>query len=294
VYDKKVVRRRRAVLVVLVALSVALLTAYFGENGGGVLHSLSRGTSAAFSPLEKGVSIVFRPVTNLVNWTGDVFHANKQNKQLRKEVQQLQSELAQSQTAARDAAQLRALVGLSRNSSFAAGDRLVTARVISRSPTVWYSVVSINKGSGDGVHLGDPVIAAGGLAGKITAVSGGESQVTLITDESSAVSAEVMPDGSNGIVKPEVGNPNDMLLDFIQKGAKISRGDTVITSGFTSSRLESLFPRGIPIGRVTKVDPSELELYQRVHLQPYAQLHRMDFVQVLTGAAEQQRAQVVK
>jgi rod shape-determining protein MreC len=294
VYDKKVVRRRRAVLGVLVALSLGLLTVYFGENGGGVLHGVQRGTSAVFSPLEKGVSVVFRPVSNFTHWTGDVFHAKKENKQLKKQVQQLQAQLAQAQTAQRDAAELRALVGLPRSSNFASGGKLVTARVISRSPTVWYSNVMINVGSGDGVHLNDPVIAAGGLAGKISSVSGGQSLVTLITDESSAVSAQVMPDGSNGIVRPEVGNPNDMLLDYIDKGAKIQKGDSVLTSGFTSSKLDSLFPRSIPIGKVTKVQPSELEQYQRVHIQPYADLRRMDYVQVLTGTVEQQRAQVIR
>ena len=293
-YDKKVVRRRRAVLGVLVALSLGLLTVYFGENGGGFLHSVQSGTSSAFSPLEKGVSVVFKPLSNLTHWTGDVFHAKKENKQLKKQVQQLRAQLAQSQTAQRDAAQLRSLVGLPRASSFAAGGKLVTARVISRSPTVWYSNVIINVGSGDGVHIDDPVIAAGGLAGKITSVGGGQAEVTLITDQSSNVSAEVMPDGSNGIVRPEVGNPNDMLLDYIQEGAKIAKGDSVVTSGFTSSKLDSLFPRDIPIGKVTKVEPSELEQYQRVHIQPYADLRRMDYVQVLTGNAEQQRAQVIK
>jgi cell shape-determining protein MreC len=226
-YDKKVVRRRRAVLGVLVALSIALLTIYFGENGGGILHGVQNGTSSAFSPLEKGVSIVFKPVSNFTHWTGDVFHAKKENKQLKQQVQQLRGQLAQAQTAQRDAAELRGLVG-------------------------------------------------------------------LITDESSAVSAEVMPDGSNGIVRPEVGNPGDMLLDYIDKGAKIHRGDSVVTSGFTSSKLDSLFPRGIPVGKVTKVSPSEIEQYQRVHMQPYADLRRMNYVQVLTGNAEQQRAQVVK
>jgi rod shape-determining protein MreC len=294
VYDKKVVRRRRAVLGVLVALSLGLLTVYFGENGGGFLHSVQTGTSSAFSPLENGVSVVFKPVSNLTHWTGDVFHAKKENKQLKKQVQQLRAQLAQSQTAQRDAAQLRSLAGLPRASNFAAGGKLITARVISRSPTVWYSNVIINVGSGDGVHIDDPVIAAGGLAGKITSVGGGQAEVTLITDQSSNVSAEVMPDGSNGIVRPEVGNPNDMLLDYIQEGAKIAKGDSVVTSGFTSSKLDSLFPRDIPIGKVTKVEPSELEQYQRVHIQPYADLRRMDYVQVLTGNAEQQRAQVIK
>jgi rod shape-determining protein MreC len=127
------------------------------------------------------------------------------------------------------------------------------------------------------------VIASGGLAGKITRVTGGTAEVTLLTDASSAVSAQVMPQGASGIVKPEVGNPGDLLLDFIEKGRRVTKGTTIVTSGFTSSRVESLFPRGIPIGRVTQVDLNEIELYQRVHIKPFADLRRIDFMQVLTS-----------
>jgi rod shape-determining protein MreC len=68
----------------------------------------------------------------------------------------------------------------------------------------------------------------------------------------------------------------------------------VVTSGFRSSGVESLFPRGIPIGRVTKVDLGEVELYQRVHIRPFADLRRIDFVQVLTsrGRTAQEQAGV--
>jgi rod shape-determining protein MreC len=64
----------------------------------------------------------------------------------------------------------------------------------------------------------------------------------------------------------------------------------VNTSGFTSSRLESLFPRGIPIGRVSKVDFNELETYQRVHVKPFADLRQIDIVQVLTRRGVTQEA----
>ena len=172
---------------------------------------------------------------------------------------------------------------LQRQEGFPQGTRPVTARVIARSPTVWYSTVKIDKGSGDGVREDHPVIAAGGLVGKVTRVTGGTAEVTLITDGSSAVSAQVMPDGANGIVKPEVGEPDDLLLDFVQKGRRVTKGATVVTSGFTSSRVESRFPRGVPIGRVSRVDLDEVELYQRVHIRPFADLRRVDYVQVLTS-----------
>jgi rod shape-determining protein MreC len=293
VFDRRAVRRRRAVLAVFVGLSLALLTAYFGESGSGVLHALQRGSQQAFAPLESGASRAFKPLTDLFGWFGDTLHAKHQNKNLKKEVQDLRSRLAQAQTAQRDAAELRGIVGLRRTSGFPQGTQPVTARVIARSPTVWYSSLKIDQGSSNGIRVDQPVIASGGLAGKITRVTGGTAEVTLVTDSESAVSAQVMPNGASGIVKPEVGNPNDLLLDFVEKGQRVSPGATVVTSGFTSSRVESLFPRGIPIGRVTKVNLDEIELYQRVHIKPFADLKRLDYVQVLTKRPNTARASAV-
>ncbi len=285
-FDKGVVRRRRAALAICVALSVALLTAYFGESGGGFLHTLQSSAQSALAPIETGASRALKPVRDLFGWAGDTFDAKKENKRLKSEVERLRGQLAQSQTAERDNTQLRGLVGLQRDTGYPRGTKPVTARVIARSPTVWYSSVKIDKGESDGLKVDQPVIASGGLAGKITRVTGGTAEVTLVTDASSAVSAQVMPQGANGIVKPEVGNPRDLLLDFVEKGRRVTEGTTVVTSGFTSSSVESLFPRGIPIGRVTHVDLSEIELYQRVHIKPFADLRRIDFVQVLTSRGQ--------
>jgi rod shape-determining protein MreC len=282
VFDRKVVRRRRAALGVFVGLSVALLSVYFGESGGGLLHALQRGAQEALAPLETGASRAFKPPRDFIGWAGDTIDAKEENDRLKDEVRRLRQDLAEAQTAKRDARELRGLLGLQREEGYPQGTDPLAARVIARSPTVWYSSVKIDKGSSDGVRSDQPVIAAGGLAGKVTRVTGGTAEVTLITDAESAVSGQVMPEGANGIVKPEVGNPNDLLLDFVEKGRRVTEGTTVVTSGFTSSRVESLFPRGIPIGRVRKVDLDEIELYQRVHVKPFADLRRLDVVQVLT------------
>jgi rod shape-determining protein MreC len=282
VFDQRTIRRRRAVLAVFVGLSVALLTAYFGESGGGVLHALQRGAQEALAPIETGASRALKPFRDLFGWFGDTIDAKQENDKLRKEVEELRSDVAQARTAQHDNRQLRGLVGLQRDATFPQGTEPVTARVIARSPTVWYSSIKIDKGRSDGVRADQPVIAAGGLAGKVTRVTGGTAEVMLITDSQSAVSAQVMPNGATGIVRPEVGNPDNLLLDFVQKGKRVTEGTTVVTSGFASDNVRSIFPRGIPIGRVTKVDLDEVELYQRVHLKPFADLRRIDFVQVLT------------
>jgi rod shape-determining protein MreC len=292
VHDQKAVRRRRAALAVFVALSIVILTAYFGESGGGFFHALQRGAQEAFAPIETGASRALKPVRDFFDWAGDSIDAKKQNKELKEQVERLRSELAEAQTARRDMRQLKGLVGLHREDGFPGGTRPVAARVIARSPTVWYSSLKIDKGSSDGIRLNQPVIAAasnpssgkavGGLAGKVTRVTGGTAEVTLITDESSGVAAQVMPAGASGVVKPEVGNPRDMLLDFVEGGKRVTKGAIVVTSGFKASRVESLYPRGIPIGEVSKVDLDEVELYQRVHIRPFADLRRIDIVQVLT------------
>src|ERR671916_1995938 len=285
-YDRKAIRRRRAVLAIFVALSIAILTVYFGESGGGVFHTFQRGAQEAFAPIETGASSALKPVRDFFGWAGDTIDAKDQNEALKEEVQKLRSELAEAQTAARDSRQLEAIAELHEENYFPQATRPVTARVIAKSPTVWHSSVKIDKGSGDGVRVDQPVIASGGLAGKVTRVTGGTAEVTLITDAESAVSAQVFPQGANGIVKPQVGNPRDLLLDFVEKGRRVTEGTTVVTSGFTSSRVESLFPRGIPIGTVTEVDLDEIELYQRVHIKPFADLRRLDWLQVLTARGQ--------
>jgi rod shape-determining protein MreC len=293
VYDRKVVRRRRAALAVFVALSIAILTAYFGESGGGFFHALQRGAQEAFAPIETGASRALKPVRDLFGWAGDTFEAKDQNKDLKREVERLRAALADAQTAQRDATQLKGLVGLREDDGFPRGTEPVAARVISRSPTVWYSSIKIDKGSDDGVKVNQPVIAAGsdpdggevgGLAGKVTSVTGGAAEVTLITDASIGVGAQVMPSGATGIVRPAVGNPRDLLMEFVE-GGRITENTTVATSGFTISKGESLFPRGIPIGRVSEADLDEVEIYGRVHLEPYADLTSIDIVQVLTRRA---------
>jgi rod shape-determining protein MreC len=291
-YDSKVVRRRRAVLAVFVVLSIAILTAYFGESGGGFFHTLQRGAQEAVAPIETGASRALKPARDFFGWAGDTIDAKDQNAELKEEVQQLRAALAKSQTALRDAGQLKALASLQDENYFPQSTAPVTARVIARSSTVWYSTLKIDKGSSDGLRENQPVIAAGGLIGKLTSVTGGTAEVRLITDGQSGVSAQVFPAGVTGVVRPEVGNPDDLLLEHVESGRRVTENTLVITSGFTSSRTESLFPRGIPIGRVTKVDLDELETYQRVHVKPFADLRRIDVVQVLTRRGVAQQASV--
>jgi rod shape-determining protein MreC len=282
--------RRRAVVLALSFLSLALVTVYFRESDGGVLHGFQSTGAAILRPFEVGAERVASPFRDAAGWFGGLFDAKSENKKLKEEVERLRSELAQAETAVRDSGQLKGIAELHRQDYFPQSTQPVTARVIARSPTVWHSSVKIDKGTSDGVRVDQPVIAAGGLAGKVTSATGGTAEVRLITDGQSGVSAQVFPLGVTGVVRPEVGNPDDLLLENVESGRRVTENTLVITSGFKSSRLESLFPRGIPIGRVSKVDFDELETYQRVHIEPFADLRQLDIVQVLTRRGVSQEA----
>jgi rod shape-determining protein MreC len=171
-----------------------------------------------------------------------------------------------------------------------------TVRIIGRSPNnLLRDTLQIDAGSGDGVRLGDPVIASGGLVGHVSTVASDTAIVTLVTDPSSSVSVRVLDDaGDYGLLKPSVGDPLDLLVQLLPRRAHIVQGDVVVTAGSRSTRLESLYPPNIPIGRVVKADPEELASDQQVHVAPLADLRHLDFVQVLVGppAGGEQRAQV--
>src|SRR4051812_19786651 len=170
-YDKAV-RRRRAVLVVLVALSLTLLTAYFGESSGGGLHSVQRGAMEVLAPIQEGANRAVKPARDLFGWFGDTIHAKHQRDQLRAERDQLRRQVGELTVQNSD---IRQRAGLAAQNGAGGMRRYspVEARVYQRSPSTWDQTVLINKGSSDGLKVDQPVINGAGLVGRIEAVSDG-------------------------------------------------------------------------------------------------------------------------
>jgi len=292
VYDKQV-RRRRAVLALLVAVSLILLTAYFGESPGSPLHSVQRGIVEVLSPIQEGASKALKPFRDIAGWFSDTLHAKSERDQLRKEVQTYRAELAQAQSAETQNVQLTKEIGLDQSNSIQAYSP-VGAHVISRDPTLWYATIEVDKGSDDGVHVDDPVMGDGGLVGKISTAGATYSIVTLITDHTFAVTAQVQDQyGDTGVLVAAVGNPNQLLLQYLPRRAPIQVGQQVVTAGFTSGPLESLYPPGIPIGQVSNASQANLQNNAEVQVNPVADLRHLDSVQILTHThAGTQRAQL--
>ena len=291
-HDKQV-RRRRAVLALLVAVSLILLTAYFGESPSSPLHSVQRGIVEVLSPIQEGASKALKPVRDVAGWFSSTIQAKQQRDQLRKENDQLRAENANLQQALIENEQLRAQVKLD-NSIGISSYEPVAAHVIQRDPTLWYATVEVDKGSSDGVAKDDPVVADGALVGKVSTVAPTVSIVTLLTDHTYAVTARVQDaSGDTGVLVPKVGNPNQLLLQFLPQQAPITKGQQVVTAGFKSNGLDSLYPPAIPIGTVSNANQNDLINNRQVQVSPAADLRHFDSVQVLTKPqATTKRAQV--
>jgi rod shape-determining protein MreC len=278
---RKQVRRRRAVLLLLVVASLTLLSLYFREGSDGPFHRVQRGVAAALGPFSEGADRAFKPARDLVNWFDETFEARGENEKLKEDLAEARDQLSQAQVTAQQGAELTRLNQLTGGGLVPPGREVVTARVVVRSPTAWYGTVSIDKGTSAGVRVNDPVVAADGLAGRITSTTKGTAELTLITDRESSVTGRVLPEGATGVVEAQVGQPDELFLNYVQRGDEVAEGQMVVTAGFASGTLDSLFPPGIPIGEVTEASAEEKQAYQRVKLEAFADLRDMEFVQVL-------------
>ena len=282
-YDRTI-RRRRLTLAALLACSLLLLTVYFGESTGGALHNVQRGVFSVFAPIQEGASTVLKPARDLFGWFGDTINAKGRLSELERSNQQLRARSIAASDALRINSQLQGLLNLDNAGGLAAA-KPVTARVIGQSPTVWYSTVTINQGSDSGIRTGNPVINGDGLVGQVSTVTGNAAIVTLISDGELAVPARVSAGGAEGIAQTGAGGPNDLRLKFIARRFRLDPGASVVTAGTVSTTpgLESLYPPGIPIGAVTRViDPGTDA--QKVFLRSYADLQRLEIIQVLTAS----------
>src|SRR5450759_3511298 len=235
-----------------------MLTLYFRESDSGFVHGTQSVVLRVVAPLQNGTARVTKPFRDAWNWTSDLFSAKSENAKLQTELEQL-----------------RAMLAMQRDRIYPDGVRLVTARVVARSTTAWYSTVTIDVGSGSGVEVYDPVVNGAGLVGRVTKVDANAAQVTLITDQQSFVDAMVQPGGAQGIISGSVSG--DVTLQYVDKNERVKVGQYVVTSG----RQGSVFVRGIPVGQIESVGSQDVELYQSISLRPVVDFRKLDLVQVV-------------
>jgi rod shape-determining protein MreC len=186
----------------------------------------------------------------------------------------------QNESALQENVSLKALLGFAEGPTFPGDYTYVATTVTSRPARAFEQEVVLPVGTDNGVAINAPVVTADGLVGRVTELTSDTSRVTLLTDESSAVSARDLRTGATGLV--EHGQTGDSLvMTRVRKEENVEVGDEVVTSGWRSGDLNSLYPKNIKVGVVTSVGQTQTDLYQQVQIASDVDFASLDVVAVL-------------
>ena len=265
-------RRQLTVLAALLAASIVCITIDFRQPDGGPVDRLQRLAIAAFGPLQRGASAVVRPVAGLAGEVAELGGLRDDNRRLEAEVARLRAQERTYADVLGENRRLRGALGMARR----CGCRTVGASVVAGSGSNFQLSVTVDAGSRQGVERDMAVVDADGLVGRVTQVTADYATVLLVTDPASGVAASLARGKAPGIVR----GSGSQLLSFqpVRAGTRVERGDPVVTQGYQGS----VFPAGLPIGVVERVDPAgAASLVPRVAVRPYASLGALDVVAIV-------------
>jgi rod shape-determining protein MreC len=263
----------------LVLLSLVLITISFRESSTGALHQVEGAGATVLRPFEVAAERVARPFRDVYGYFRGLVHVKRENARLRNEVDILRQQALQGEQARQQNQRLRDLLHYVDGPQFPGDYSPVNTRIISWA-SEFDQQVMIAAGQDRGIREDTPIVTGDGLVGRVTQVTGGEAQVTLLTDENSAVQALDQKTGAFGLVRHGQGQ-GSLILDFVRKEQNVQVGDVIVTAGRRSSRYPSLFPQGIPIGVVTNFGQSDTALYKQIQLTPFVDFSSLDAVTAL-------------
>src|SRR5216683_4309727 len=233
-------------------------------------------TVSAITPLERGLVWMQNSAGNLWNNYFYLRGVRAENRQLKEEIEHMKLEQVRLNEDATQAHRLQALLAFKEQYI----SKTVPAQVIGSSGSDLSRSIYIDKGDNAGLKPDMAVITAGGIVGKVWIVYPSTSLVLMINDQSSGVGAMTEKSRLQGVVR---GTPNgELILDRVMSDESVAPGETLLSSGG-----DRIFPKGLPVGRVSKVSPGR-EMFLNVQVKPAADLSRVEEVLVVTEKQERQ------
>lgn len=265
--------------VICCLVSLLLLTFYVREGEAGVIHSIRSGVNTVATPVRMVGAVVATPFNAIGNVFTNLSAPQETLSELKKQNEELTSELAQLTEAEKTAERLESLLGLQSTYNL----QSTAARIIGTTGDAWSQTVTIDKGSANGFEIGMPVCNSGGVIGQIIEVSAVTSTVRLINDENSGVSAMVQSTRAQGILQ---GQPDGtLMLSYVPADADVKVGDVIITSG-----LGGRFPKGLPLGTVSSVSRAANATYYTIVVRAISTAESNEEVLVITSLTDEQAA----
>lgn len=252
-----------------------------------LLLGRSCGRSDTASALEGAAQEGRQPIAAIGDFFGNIFDFSTK-KGLQKEIDQLNRQLAEVKTDSQisgdveaENQKLRELLEL--KESYSTGWVTVAAEVSGREADNWYEKLTLNKGSKDGIAEGMAVVDQNGLVGKIVNVTSNTSQVLLIIDSSGSLGGMMQKSSIQGVLQGIGGGKGLINMTKLPYNADIQLNDVVVTSG-----VGGVFPAGLLVGTVVKVNTSADGLSKEAIIEPYADFNDIQFVLVVHAKTEKE------
>lgn len=266
--------KKALALVVLVACLVVSMYVTAPEGTARIAIGEAVNFKDIAAPVQGWVNTVGNGIAKGLGTVFSFGHA-RDVRALQARVDELNAEVNRLREMERENTRLRGLLAYRIENGNTAG-RTLPAQVIGRDPGNWFAMIRINRGSEDGVSKDMPVILPAGLVGRTYVVGRHTSDVLLITDPRSGVGGLVQETRTAGVVKGVFQGTSALRMSYLSKDASIKKGQVVVTSG-----LGGLFPKGIPIGRITAVQREPSGMTKTADVVPAVDLNHLEDVLVV-------------
>jgi rod shape-determining protein MreC len=263
--------RSRFVLVLLVLTAGTIITLGYRSQADRYTSKLTSYASDVFSPVQSGVLDAVRPVANFFRGAVDYASLRRQNAELRHQLATNANQVA----AARDEARQLAALARLEHLPFAGSLPGIPTEVSDTSFSNFELTVQLDRGAEAGIRVGMTAVSGYGLVGRVIQTARYRSVVLLITDPTSNVGVR---DGSTVGVAAGQGQGDPLRVDYIFPPAQgLAKGQVMVTSGLQGS----LYPPGIPVGRISTLTHRPGGLQEDVQLAPVVNFSQLQFVEVL-------------
>ena len=269
-------RARRRGIVFTILIAVTLLFMAFSSNP--YVLGVQGGLPFALRPIQGALASVADGIASVASAVGEIDALRVDNSALRAENERLANENARLQAIKQENDQFAALLQL--QSGF--DHKTVAVRVIGREMLETRRLVTIDKGTDDGIAKGDVVIVQGGaLAGRVTDVGPTFAKVTLVSDSASTVVGQLQASGATGEITGQAGGV--LVMRNIDSAVPIGLDEEVFTAGIElAGGIRSPYPKGLIVGTVVDVQRDANAVVQTAYLTPAANLDSFELALVIT------------
>lgn len=266
-----------AVPLFLLALALLVFVRHHQIENRGVLRWYDRTLVSLTAPVAEGLVFMGQGASGWFDRYFFLVGVQRENEDLKRQIAEYRTKEMLSQAVAMENERLLRLTELQKQMS----GQWTAARIIAFPPIGSHRLVTIDKGSDEGIRERSPVIATDGLVGQVARVMGHYSQVLLITDPTSAVDGR-METGTRGLVVGRVmklGLEREFYIsafEYLSRSVDIEDGALVVSSG-----LDGIYPSGVPIGRVRSHSRKKYDVFQQAEIIPAVDFNKLQEVLVL-------------